>query len=74
MSDGSGRPPKQIILGLTIGQWPMVVFADDASGRAHALGWIAKDPDRRCLWACGVLNARELQYLPPGEARLVNKE
>lgn len=66
-------PPQSIIIGLTKGEWPMIVFGNDKAGRSQALHWIAEKPNRR-LWECGILNPRELEYIPPGEAKLVRKQ
>lgn len=73
MTDGTGRPPGSIILGLTVGEWPMRTFSNNASGKAHATAWIAEQPNKRRLWECTLINTQELEYVPPGEAKLVRK-
>lgn len=73
MTDGTGRAPQSIILGLTIGEWPVMAFSNDASGIAHATSWISEQPTKRRLWECTLINVRELEYVPPGEAKLVRK-
>lgn len=67
--EGTGQLPKSIILGMTIGQWPVQAF----TAEAHALDWIARDTDLRRLWRCTLVDPVELEYVPPGEARLVEK-
>jgi hypothetical protein len=65
--EGTGVPPSELILGLTVGEWPVAAFTVDS----HAIAWVQKDPGRRKLWKCQVVNPIELRYVPPGEARLV---
>lgn len=42
-AEGLGKPPTEIILGLTIGEWPIQTFTLEV----HAITWVGMDPKRR---------------------------
>lgn len=67
--EGMGDCPKEVLLGLTMGQWPVQCFTVDA----HATHWLGEDPNNRKLYRVRVINPVELEYIPPGDARLVPK-
>jgi hypothetical protein len=70
MATASGKVPEELILGLTRGEWPIQVW----ESATHAIHWVGQDPAKRRLWRVRVEVLAQLQYVPPGEASLVERE
>lgn len=55
-----------VYVGNERGTWPLVYLANET----HAAGWMGENPDKRRLWVADVKVLYEVEYVPPGEARL----
>jgi hypothetical protein len=60
----------ELIVGKQRNQWILHLFVADA----HAIGWVAENPQERQLWRVHVMTREELEYVPPGAGALVPKE
>ncbi len=67
------RPPDELYLGTTEGEWPVQAF----TAEAHATGWLDGGPPgdhRRHVWKVHLDEVTEMVLTPPVPSRLTEKK
>ena len=65
--------PEEIYIGVTDGLWPIEAWTNEG----HATYWAGKQGQegrRRHVFKVRLADIREMEYVPPGEARLAFKD
>jgi hypothetical protein len=66
--------PLILWLGKKDGEWPVECFTSEA----HVIAWLSQDGNsmlrRRHAWRVMLASATEVEYVPPGEAQLKDRE
>lgn len=69
--DPAQQPTGEVWIGTIANEWPVRLFVLEA----HAIAWAdTASPGRRRIWRATVTLGEELEYVPPGAARLISKE
>ncbi len=66
------EPPIEVYIGMTEGQWPIQIWTS-ASHATHWLGTSHAEGRRKFVWKAKLTDLREMEYVPPGVATLVEK-
>lgn len=67
--DPAREPVGQVWIGKQRNEWVVRLFVSEV----HAIHWAAEDIQHRDIWQATITLGEELEYVPPGDARLKPK-